>query len=284
MNVKKLLALLLAATIITTALAGCAAKSYSGNSSAIGIAPADGSYSSEDILSSSELDRKLVRRISMDLQTQDLESLLETIREKVAQLDGYVQNSNVNMINDDSRCATLTLRIPADSADTFTDHVASVSNVIFSSQTAEDITLNYVSTESRQKALLAEETRLLALIDKAANLTELLQLEKRLSEVRTELERVTSQLKVYDDLVDYATVELSIDEVREYTPQEEPGFWQRLGTGFVNSLRGAGKIALEVIIILVCAIPYLLPPAVIASIVLLIIKQIQKRKNRKAKK
>lgn len=284
MNVKKLLALLLAATIITTALAGCAAKSYSGNSSAIGIAPADGSYSSEDILSSSELDRKLVRRISMDLQTQDLESLLETIREKVAQLDGYVQNSNVNMINDDSRCATLTLRIPADSADTFTDYVASVSNVIFSSQTAEDITLNYVSTESRQKALLAEEARLLALIDKAANLTELLQLEKRLSEVRTELERVTSQLKVYDDLVDYATVELSIDEVREYTPQEEPGFWQRLGTGFVNSLRGAGNIALEVIIILVCAIPYLLPPAVIASIVLLIIKQVQKRKNRKAKK
>ena len=287
MNIKKIFALVLAGTIITTALVGCAAKSYSGSySNGSTAAPDDGIYESGSSVYPAVTDRKLIRRVSMDLQTRDMDQLISAIDEKVGQLGGYVENSKINMGtgSNDNRYATLTLRIPAEKLDNFTSHVASVSNVTSTSESTQDVTLSYVATESRQKALLAEEARLMALIDEAANLTELLQLEKRLTEIRTELEQITSQLRVYDNLVDYATVELSVNEVQEYTPVEEPGFWQRLGSGFVNSLRGAGKIALEVIIILVCAIPYLLPPAAIAGIVLLIIKVIKGRKNGKAKK
>jgi hypothetical protein len=119
------------------------------------------------------------------------------------------------------------------------------------------------------------------LIEKAANLTELLQLEKRLTEVRTDLERVTSQLKVYDNLVDYGTVELSIHEVKEFTPTEEPGFWERLSTGFVTSIRNLGTILTELIIFFVCALPYLLPIGIITGVVLLFVKHSKKKKSGK---
>lgn len=283
MKGKQILALLLAALMTAAVLAGCSPNSNSDGAAAEApTAAADDIYTNGSI-SPAVTDRKLIRRISMDLQTRELDVLLDTIDEKVTALGGYVETSKTNMgnSNTDVRQATLTIRIPAEKLEAFTKHVASISNVTASSESAEDITLSYVATESRQKALQAEENRLLALIDKAANLTELLQLEKRLTEIRTELEQVTSQLKVYDNLVDYSTVQLDINEVKEYTPAEEPGFWERLGSGFMNSLRGAGNLLLELVILFVCAVPYLAPPAAVLGIVLLITMLHKRRKNRK---
>ena len=286
MNTKKILLLLLAAVMIAGLFVGCSAPSYSGGYATDSeAAPSDDIYDSGSSVSPAVTDRKLIRRISMDLQTREIETLLAAIDEKVAELGGYVESRNVRMGSgsDSNRSATLTVRIPADKLDAFTKHVTSVSNVTATSESAEDITLNYVATESKKKALEAEEERLLALIDKAANLTELLQLEKRLTEVRTDLEQVTSQLKVYDNLVDYGTVNLDITEVKEYTPVEEPGFWERITTGFANSMRNTGMILQELLIFFVCAIPYLTPPAVVVIVILLIVLLVLTIRKRKSK-
>lgn len=287
MNARKLLALLLAALMITAAFAGCAAKSQSGDyyENKVEVAPGDGIYDSSDTIVSPNTDRKLIRRISMDTQTREMDTLLSSITAKVTELGGYIESRNVSSGNSynggsQNRYANLTIRIPAQRLDEFVLHVDDTSNVTSTRESSEDITLNYVATESRMKALQAEEARLLQLIDKAANLTELLQLEKRLTEVRTELERVTSQLKLYDNLVDYGTVELSISEVREYTPTEEPGFWERISTGFVNSLKNLGVILTELVIFFVCAVPYLLPLLAIGGIILLAMKLASKKKKK----
>lgn len=287
MNARKLLALLLAALMITAAFAGCAAKSQSGDyyENKVEVAPGDGIYDSSDTIVSSTTDRKLIRRISMDTQTREMDTLLSSITAKVTELGGYIESRNVSSGNSynggsQNRYANLTIRIPAQRLDEFVLHVDDTSNVTSTRESSEDITLNYVATESRMKALQAEEARLLQLIDKAANLTELLQLEKRLTEVRTELERVTSQLKLYDNLVDYGTVELSIREVREYTPTEEPGFWERISNGFVNSLKNLGVILTELVIFFVCAVPYLLPLLAIGGIILLAMKLASKKKKK----
>lgn len=278
MKARKVLALAMAALIAATTLAGCA-KSYSGSSSdMMEVAPNDGIYDSSTSVSPSVTDRKLIRRISLSTQTTSLDMMLSSLDEKVAELGGYVESRDVHTGNEHSRYANLTVRIPAKKLDAFVGHVDDVSNVTSNSETTEDVTLNYVATESRMMALQAEEERLLALIDKAANLSELLQLEERLTEVRTELERVTSQLKLYDNLVDYGTVNLEITEVKEYTPTEEPGFWERISSGFTNSMRNLGLILKELAIFFVCAIPYLLPLLGIGGIILLVMK-LKKRKK-----
>ena len=286
MRHKKFLSIFLIAVIAATLFAGCASKEFRNENAGEAVAgPADGVYENGSVVSPTIPDRKLIRRISMDIQTRNMEEFLCAIDEKVNQLEGYIESSNVEMgaDSDANRHASLTIRIPVEKTEDFANHISSVSNVTATSESAEDITLNYVAIESRQKALQAEETRLLALIDKAANLSELLQLEKRLTEIRSELETVTSQLKLYDNLVDYSTIQLEISEVKEYTPTEKPGFWQRIGEGFANSLRNTGKILLELLIFLVCALPYLTPPIVILCIVLLIVK-LTKRKRKQPPK
>ena len=106
-----------------------------------------------------ETNRKLIRTITMEAETADLDSILADLDAQLATLGGYVQNKSVqNGRNGGRRYATLTLRIPADQVDNFVNHVKSATNILSSSEKAEDVTLKYSATESRLKALETEET------------------------------------------------------------------------------------------------------------------------------
>lgn len=229
-----------------------------------------------------EENRKLIRTVNIDAETADLDTILSDLDAKLAEVGGYVQNKSVqNGRNGAVRYATLTLRIPADKLDSFVGHVEGATNILSSSEKAEDVTLKYSATESRIKALETEEARLLELLAKAENLNDLLTLESKLADVREELETVKSQLKLYDSLVDYGTVNLTVTEVKEYTvvEEEEPTAWERISTGFVNSLQGVWTILTELFIFLIVALPYLVIPAGIAVAVLLISRKKKKTRS-----
>jgi hypothetical protein len=285
MKRRNLFASLLALLMMVSLLTACS-KSSAGSAHNAAAPQKPGIYDDYEAASSAVTDRKLIRRIEMFAETRDLDTLLSDINGKVTELGGYVENRQVytgsSYYGDaDSRSATLTIRIPAEKLDGFVAHVEGNSNVTSTSESTEDVTLNYIAIESRMKALQAEETRLLELIDEAANLSELLELEKRLTEVRTELEKVTSQLRVYDNLVDYGTVELSITEVKELTPTEKPGFWTRLGNGFVTAMQNMWVFCQEFVIFMISAIPYLLPFAIIAVVIVVIIRASIRRMRKK---
>ena len=79
---------------------------------------------------------------------------------------------------------------------------------------------------------------------------------------------------------------LDISEVKEYTPVEEPDFWERITTGFESSVRNTGMILEELLIFCVCAIPYLTPPTVVVAaigLIVLLVVFIAKRKKSKSK-
>ena len=220
-----------------------------------------------------------------------MDPILASVEERVAQLGGYVESREVYNGSRYSgytyRNASLTIRIPAQKLDEFVAHVGGQANITSTTETAEDITLTYVATESRMKALQTEQDRLLELLSQAENMEEILQIEKRLTEVRGDLEEVTSKLRVYDNMVDYGTVYLELSEVREYTViEEEPkGFFQRIGSGFMQGLKNMGKFFTELAIFLIVAIPYVLPFAIITVVIVLLIRwSIKRRRNRKPEK
>ena len=127
--------------------------------------------------------------------------------------------------------------------------------------------------------------RLLELLAKADNMTDLLQIEQRLTEVRTELENVASRLRLYDNLVDFGTIEISISEVQKLTPVQEPGFFNRIGSGFMESLRNLWTFLKELAIFLVVASPYLVTIGAVAFVIVLIIRlSIRKKRAKKKKK
>ena len=254
-----------------------------------------GNYTNEEIASDSETtssdlpeDRKLIQKVNMSVETEDLDKLLSNLDKRISELGGYVETSNIEngsaYSNHRFRSATMTIRIPAKSFNSFINKVSELSNVVSSQKTVEDITLNYVATEGRMKALQAEEARLLQFMAKAETMNDLLTVEKRLTEVRAELETVTSALRVYDNQVNYSTINLTINEVKEYTDVTEPEtVWQRISTGFVNSVKNIVNFFKELFIFLVVASPYLILLAIVPVSIIIIIK-LNNRKKSKANK
>ncbi len=230
--------------------------------------------------------RKLIQKLWLDAETDDLDALLSQVNTQISQLEGYVEGQQIYNGSAYSgvryRNAELTVRIPAQQLDNFVSQVSDLSNIVSSRKTTEDITLNYVATESRLSALETEQTRLLELLAQAETMEDLLLIESRLTDVRANLEQVTSTLRVYDNQVDYATVYLDIQEVREYTITEEPEtVWDRMGTGFVESLQELGDFFVELFVWLFVNIPYLVILAVVVFVAILILKARKKKKSRK---
>ena len=287
---KQFVAVLLTILMLAGTLAGCGKAAYDTGFNAAGSAAPESAIGkdmdyvlSDQIYDSVESEapetsaavtqQKLIRKINLEAETEDLDGLLGALDGKVSQLGGYIEKREVYSGSAyasyrPSRHAYLTIRIPKDRLNEFVAHVESTGNVTSSSESSDDVTLTYIATQSRMNALQKEEARLLELIDKAANLTELLELEKRLTQVRTELENVTSQLLVYDNLVEYGTVTVNVREVQKLTPAEEPGFWQRITTGFVESLENLWIFLQELAIFLVVALPYLVPLALVVTLVI----------------
>jgi hypothetical protein len=292
MKLKRILALALSILLLITLMAGCKNAPASGNMGAAddyynsGSAKPEGSLSSGTTLNPGVADdRKLIRTVSLTTETEDMDTLLTGISQRITELGGYVESREVYTGSAyeiySSRSATMTLRIPAKNLDTFISHVDGASNVVSSSETAEDVTMQYVATESHLKVLQAEEERLLKFLSEAKSVSEMLEIEKRLTDVRAELESVTNQLNKYANLVSYGTVKLRINEVKQYTvvEKEEPNLWQRIGTGFVNSVKNVGVILEGLLVFFISALPYLAIPGVIVVIILLAVRKSDKKKK-----
>lgn len=229
--------------------------------------------------------RKWIITVYLDAETEDLEASLSAIEEKIGALDGYVEDQSIYNGSAYSsrryRNASLTIRIPAEDVEDFATDVAGIANVVSREKNLEDITLSYVATESRMTALETEEARLLELLEQAENMSDLLEIEARLTEVRYELESVTSQMRLYNNQVEYATIYLSLSEVQEYTPVEEPTLWERIRDGFLNSLKGLKDGAVDMLVWVIVMSPYLVILAVVVVILRPLLRKVHFRKKKK---
>ena len=231
--------------------------------------------------------RKLITTVNLEVETRQFEEAMASLELRIQEMGGYIENMNTYngsrySGSGGSRYADLTVRIPQSVLKDFLAAVSDVSNVVRRSENVEDVTLSYVDMESRRDTLRTEQARLLAFLDKAETIEEIITIEERLSNVRYELESMESRLRAMDNKVDYATVNLNVSEVKELTPVEEPTLGERIGEGFMGSLRNIRDGATELLIWTVVHLPYFLIWAVFAGIVLLVI-WLQRRRSRKRK-
>lgn len=298
---KKLFAIILAALTLAGALSACGAETdalYNSGSVAMDsmveqemAVPGEGIYGSATGSTTSSgtqfADQKLIKTVDLRAETEDLDALLAKLGEQITALGGYTEYQNIYngsaYASYRTRSAELTVRIPADALSGFLTQVEDFSNVISKTESVDDVTLQYVDTQSRLEALQAEHDRLVELMEKAETMSDLLEIEARLTEVRYELESVASQLRVLENHVSYATIELYIEEVEVLTEVEEPTVWERISTGFMRNLQNLGDALVNLFVWIVTYSPQLLIFAgVIALIVWLCRRSIRKRRLAKS--
>ena len=230
--------------------------------------------------------RKLIKTVDMHVETEQYDVLLVSLEAQIAELGGYVEyqyqyNGSSYSNYDETRNVYMSVRIPSKRLDEFVRKVGEQSNITNKEERVEDVTLQYVDLESRKKALVIEQDRLLELLEKAETVEDIITIEQRLSEVRYELENMESQLRTLNNRIDYSTINLDIQEVKRLTPTEEKSAWDRMKNGFVQSLYRIGEGFKNGFIGFVINIPYIVIWLFIIAVIFVIVRIILKKQERK---
>lgn len=289
-RIRKTAAMLFSCIVMMSSFTACS----SGNKSAVGEFVNGGMANGSDYDTSAgakapeeagDYERKVIRTVSVTLETREFDKVLQNVDKLCDEYGGYTESSSVSGDryyngNRLSRYAQLTLRIPQDKVDEFCENVAEGTNVVDRSENTEDVTLNYIDTDSRRKSLEAQQERLLELMGEAENLDEIIKLEERLSQVRYELESAKAQLNHMDNRVDYSTVNLYIDEAESYTVSANT-FAERVKVGFMDTIDNIGDGAVDFAVWFVVNLPYFVIVGIPAAVIIAVV--VKKRGKLKAK-
>ena len=225
-------------------------------------AAAAGVETTAEISKTAQVNRKLIRTFFIDIQTKEFDQVISEIQEQINELGGYIENSSMDSgsayYSNYNRYSNMTVRIPSSKLDGFVNHVKENANVTNISESTEDITLKYVDVESRKIALETERDRLLELLGQAETVEDIITIEGRLSEVRYQLESYASQLRTFDNQVDYSTVHIDICEVDRETKVEPKTFWDEVTDEFGDSIYGLTRGFRNLAIWFLGSSPYLI--------------------------
>ena len=310
MKTTRILATALALLLLSASLVSCAAKAdmesgrdmaydmmYAENSKSESITSATSKPSSAgsafgatadavEMPNTSEFAAKIIKTVNMNTETKEYDQAISELDRLITENGGFVESSSANGQSLDyngvyRRSAKYTIRIPAQQLDTFLSASQQLLNVTYSHSTSENITAEYYDIQSRLEVLRTERDALNAMLEKATDIDSMLSIRDRLYNVIEEIESYETRLRVYDSLVSYSTVHMTVDEVVEYTKiqAEEPTWGERLVEAFKESWEDFAVGFQNFTVGFLYAIPTLLVLGVIAVAVILTLRVIIRRQR-----
>jgi large-conductance mechanosensitive channel len=310
-NCKKSL-LLLASAGMLLSLYGCGSSSSSSSSSDLSVpdivgyteksgAAADSainSYADASSLSAGTANsqtavtgEKIVYTGSVSIESLNYDDSAKALQADITKYNGIIESETENDGNtvwytegteqDKSRTLYLSVRIPTESFQAFMDGTGDLGNVTSKSSNADNITKQYSDNSVEIEALKKEEDRLLAMMDQAKTIDEMVTVESRLSDVETELNQKQSYQSSMDTDVKYSTVQVTLNEVKKYSPAENKmqtsGFWQSVKDTFT----WAWSFLVWLLQRIVLTIIAFLPVGIVAFVIYLAVRKIMKKNKAK---
>jgi Domain of unknown function (DUF4349) len=190
---------------------GGAVPAPSGAASAAPAAP-DGGSGEGDGVGAPIDDARIIRTGTIDLEVADVARSLAAARDGIRALGGYIGASETASI-DDSPIATVTYRIPVERWEDALDLLRGISGpgtrVVAERTQAVEVTGQIVDLEARIRNLRASESALQAIAAEAIRVSDVLEVQAQLTQVRGEIEQLTAQLVALEDQTAYATLTAS---------------------------------------------------------------------------
>lgn len=190
---------------------------------------------------------KLIRRAELHIQTEQFDESREALNALVDSCGGYYEiSSEYGGGRRDayaSRSGEYTIRVPAEKYNQFLSQTGELGYVTNKTESSEDVGEQYYDVESRLKTQRTKQERLLALLEKAENMEDIISLENALSDVEYMIELYSSELNRYDALIGFSTFTVYLNEVNRVTQEvgETASLGARMLAGFQSSVRGLGE-------------------------------------------
>ena len=292
---KRILELLSVCVMTSVVLAGCGGSDYSGREMATSESYYS-DYASDDVYMSkneaeysempmeaageesayagnngagdenvkaADTSRKIIKTVNLNVETEEFDKLLANVKNKVETMGGYLESTNISgrslyANGKEKRYASITARVPSNKLEEFINNISENSNVTNKSENAQDVTLSYTDTKAHIDSLRIEQERLDELLKEAQDIETIVVLEDKRTSVRYQIESYESQLRTFDNKIDYSTVYLDVSEVVEYTvdPEEKIPFLKKISEGFSKSFDDVAETVVDSIADFIINIPY----------------------------
>ncbi|HWP79890.1 MAG TPA: DUF4349 domain-containing protein [Candidatus Acidoferrum sp.] len=218
------------------------------------------------------LSEKLIYTGQLEVESLEFDKSCQTVEELLDKVGGFIENSSISgstyytedgVPKLDDRYASYRLRVPSAKFEDFMGSAGEIGNVTDRGTNVDNITAQYYDTDARLKSYQVQYDRLLALMEKAERMEDILAIENQLTQVRYQIESLETTLRGWQNQVDYSTVNITIQEVVRYSPAAKLSFFQRLANAFSGSLRSFGYWLENSSFSVIYALPYLVLLAVL---------------------
>ena len=227
---------------------------------------------------------KIIYTYNYSVETKQFDTFMQAVQSRINEYGGYLESSEShgNPEMNIRRYANMVIRIPADKMHSFLNMVKENSNVTYSSSSTENVTLSYVDMQSHIKALKTEQETLMGILERATKLEDIITIQNQLTNIRYELESYESQLRVYDNRINYSTLYLDINEVeRETNVATELTYGQEIKQGLSDTFYNIGQGLRSFSIWFIVNLPILLIWAAIIAVIVLIVRKFLKIRAKK---
>ena len=213
-------------------------------------------------------ERLIIQSASLQLETESFDDAVESLRNIPSAFDGYAQSERLFTVHR-QRQFEIVIRVPAADFENMLNQIQLIASTRSINVSAEDVTDQFYDMASRLETRLIEEDRILALIGQTNDLTELIQLESRLSNTRLQIARYRTSLTDLAGRIAYSTIRVHLFDIEKiYEAVAQATFGERVGGAFGSSIDATVSVIQFIIIVIAGAI---IPLAVISPVVILLV-------------
>ena len=163
--------------------------------------------------------RKLVRNAQVELEVIKFDEAVQKITAFVTEMRGYVATSSSEKQANGKLRGEVVVKVLPETFDAFLLKLRGLGEVKNQTLGTEDVTKQYFDTDSRLKNARVMEQRLIDILKtKSSKVADLLEVEKELGRVRSEIEQMQGELKYMDAQVAFATVTITLAEKEMNVP------------------------------------------------------------------
>lgn len=204
------------------------------------------------------LNRKIIYNAQVELAVEDFSGVPERIVELVKRFGAYVADSSLAGSTGETRRGYWKIRVPVERFEEFVGAAKGLGELIKVGTSSQDVSEEYYDVDARIRNKTKEEERLLKLLEeRPGKLEDVIAIERELSRVRGELERMQGRLRVLADLTSLTTVEVTITEIRGYVPPEAPTLATRVSRTFDGSLGALKDFGERLLLLFVALAPWI---------------------------
>jgi len=188
------------------------------------------------------IETKIVKEGEIRFKTEDLNNTRKALYASLKKLGGYVaEESEDNDIDDAQNVITLHARIPAKSFDIFLAEIsADAESVDSKSVRITDVTTQFIDVITQLENKKKLEQRYLELLKKSDKISDLVEIEGKLSEIQSSIESAQGQLNYLNKQVDYSSLDITFYSRQTVTRGES--YAHKIKVAIVDGWRILGRM------------------------------------------